>query len=202
MRKRVLTGVFILLSLVTAVAATRAVRGVPKPFTVEPYKTKGNPNASVFLLVFTDFSCHYCKGAAQVLDKLAASRQDVRIHHKHYPLRSSLAAEASECAADQGKFWEYHDILFAKTSEWIPSKEPAAVFTRYATELGLDEARFRSCLESSEKKTVVEKNAAEGRAFFVSGTPTVILNGKKRLHSLDAKKLAAAIDEEIRRARR
>lgn len=202
-----LAGVLIVVLTMGSVAATRWVRGMPKAVEPESWKVKGDPNAKNFIVDYSDFACSYCSKISLILDEaLKDYPKDLKIIFKHYPLRmhpaSMPAAEASECAADQGKFWEYHDILFQNQSDWAPSKEPAALFIEYAGRLGLDKDKFKQCLNSHVKKDGVEKNRLEGRRFYVSGTPTLILNGRKSIFAYKPEDLKSIIRKEIDRGKK
>lgn len=100
----------------------------------------------------------------------------VRLIFKHYPLPSHTgadkAAEAAECAAQQGKFWEMTTLLFEKNGEWGGAADLPATFEGYATGLGLDAAAFRQCLDSGAGRERWQIDAALGQSAQVSGTPT------------------------------
>jgi len=83
------------------------------------------------------------------------------------------AAEASECADDQGKFWEYHDLLFANQSAL-----DVASLKSYAAQLGLDTATFDQCLDGGEKTAEWQKDEQDGTSYGVSGTPAFFINGR------------------------
>jgi len=133
---------------------------------------RGNPNAKVTMIEFSDFQCPFCNKVAptlkQILDKYP---NDVRLVYRHLPLNSihpyaQKAAEASECAADQGKFWEYHDLLFANQSALQISD-----LKKYAADLKLNTSTFNSCPDSNKYAERVNKQTAEAQAAGISGTP-------------------------------
>ena len=104
------------------------------------------------------------------------------------------AAQAAECAADQGKFWEYHDLLFDKQNG-----ENVGTFTKenllsYAKELGLDMAKFEPCLKNDETLQRVVADTNEGRQVGVTGTPTFFINGKPLVGAQKAEVFQAQID--------
>lgn len=182
----------------------RVIRGPLPAVQIEPWKIKGNPAAKVFIVEFSDFECPYCSKIRPALKEvLDAFPNDLKIIFKHFPLNihanAQPAAEAAECAADQGQFWPYHDYLFDHVGEWHNVKNTNQKFTEYAGHLGLEKISFQECVETHAKKSIVDANTAEARHFFVSGTPTCLLNGRKVLTSHkpeDIKKLVqAAIDE-------
>lgn len=183
-RKYFLTGCAIVIALMSLVCGIRLARGNPKAIEMEPWKIHGNPEARAFIVEFSDFACPYCNKIRPALKEvLAEFPNDLKIVFKHFPLSihppAQLAHEASECAADQGKFWDYHDKLFEKTMEWYKAKDLTGQLVEYAKGLKLDTKAFQGCLGSGAKKEIVRKNKEEGRNVFVSGTPTCLLNGRK-----------------------
>jgi len=110
----------------------------------------------------------------QLKDTYVADGQ-VRLIFKHYPLpghsRSSNAAEAAECAARQGKFWEMKDLLFEDVNEWSSSANLAGAFQGYAESLGLDGAAFRQCYDSGDAASRWQQDVALGQSAQVTGTP-------------------------------
>lgn len=206
-RKRILSGVLIVTVLVTLVLGVRQARGHSKAFALEPWRVMGRPDAPVFLAVFSDFACPYCDKIRSTLNEMLESYpEDLKIVFKHFPLGihppAVPAAEASECAADQGKFWKYHDLLFERRSEWYGSKDLRNLLISYGKDMGLEEESFRSCVESGAKKQVVEQNRREGRNSFVSGTPTLLLNGTKVLVNHKPEYIRSKIQQEMERRHR
>ncbi|MBN1640080.1 MAG: thioredoxin domain-containing protein, partial [Anaerolineae bacterium] len=107
---------------------------------------KGNPEAKLVIVEYSDFQCPYCSGAAQVLTRVVGKiPDDLYVIFRHFPLSSIhpnavASSEAAEAAGVQGKFWEMHDLLFARQPEWssASSQQLQGIFAGYATELGLD----------------------------------------------------------------
>lgn len=139
----------------------------------------GSTSAPVKVIVYSDFECLYC---AQFADTLAQARKDfgekIAIVFRHYPLtelhqNAELAAEASECAAEQGKFWEMHDGLFKAESEGRLNRE---AIDKLAKDLKLD--KFASCLDGGKYKEKIAADIVEGREATVSGSPTAFVNGE------------------------
>jgi protein-disulfide isomerase len=136
-----------------------------------------NPNA-ITIIEWSDFECSFCARAAPTVKQIKQTYGDqVNIVYKHFPLNfhpnAQKAAEASECARDQGKFWEYHDILFANQNALGVTS-----LKQYAADLGLDTAKFNTCLDSGAKAGIVAADMAEGRAFGVTGTPGFSVGGQ------------------------
>jgi predicted DsbA family dithiol-disulfide isomerase len=131
----------------------------------------------VTITEFSDFQCPYCKRAASVVEQLRQSYGErVRFVFKQMPLpmhkQAFKAAQASVCAGKQGKFWEYHDRLFAASDLSVD------VLNRASAEVGLNSAAFSQCLESQASRAMVEKDTAEAERLGVSGTPTFFVDGK------------------------
>lgn len=135
---------------------------------------RGKADAKVTLLEYSDFECPYCRQFYPVLKQVFdAYPDDVRLVYRHFPLsfhpNAQKAAEASECAADQGKFWEFHDELFAATLS-------PDVFGQIADKISLDRKKFDSCLSSGEKASIVQTDYNEGATAGVTGTPATFVN--------------------------
>ncbi len=155
---------------------------------------RGNPDAVIAVTEFADLQCPACRAAhgkisTPILEKYGAQ---IRFEYKHFPLRSLHrfaleAAMASECAADQGKFWEYIDLVYAQQE-----KLGVDQLSRWATALALDEALFTRCLKSQIKRDTVLADYEEGKALGVSGTPTYFVSGQKVETGFDT--LSAAIE--------
>ena len=106
----------------------------------------------------------------------------VRFEYKQFAFigaESTRAAEASECALAQGKFWQYHETLFAKQRGENQGAFRDVVLENFAAALGLDTAAFNACLDDRQYQDAVQADVAEGRARGVSSTPTVFINGEK-----------------------
>jgi protein-disulfide isomerase len=146
--------------------------------TADTTRVRGNPQAPITIVEFSDFQCPHCRDAQKtVSDILEKYRHKVRIAYRDFPLRQAhpqaqQAAEASRCAAEQGKFWEYHDLLFANQS-----KLDEFALAEHAGKAGLDVERFSGCLGSGKFKTAVDEDVQAGMTAGVSGTPAFFING-------------------------
>ena len=140
----------------------------------------GPDNAKVVLVEFMDFQCPFCKRHAdETLPRLLSEfGGKVRFVERNLPLvihpSAQKAAEASECAYAQGKYWEYHDVLFRNQTAL-----DVASLKRYARDLDLDGAAFDACLDSGQGAARVKQDTEEASRLGVSGTPTFFLNGRK-----------------------
>jgi len=159
---------------------------------------KGPPSAPITIVEFSDFQCSYCKRVLTVLNQvLEHYPNEVKLAFRDFPIlnihpQAQKAAEAAHCAAEQGKFWEYHDLLFEK-QEAIPTTD----FSEHAKTLGLDLTNFRACLDSQKYKEKVERNYADGVNAGVSGTPAFFINGRLVSGAQPLEAFKSAIDEEL-----
>lgn len=146
-----------------------------------------NDGNKVVLEEYSDFQCPACAAAALIVSQLKEKHGDkLEVRFNDFPLSfHQYAAKASEAAAsarDQGKFWEYHDILFQNQSEWAQSKdeqEAVSYFKQYAKNLGLNTEEFNQSLDSGAKKAYVDGMTKIALDKKISATPTFYLNGKK-----------------------
>lgn len=151
--------------------------------TINGQPFKGSKTAKVTIEEFCEFECGFCaKFHNEVfpqLEKDYINTGKVLFIFRNYPLipkkgNSMIAAQAAECALEQGKFWEYHDKLFEnrKALELDDLK-------KYARELRLDTLTFKKCLDNNETKAAVEQDIQEGKKRGINGTPTFYINGKE-----------------------
>ncbi len=161
-------------------ASSKANEGI----VLSPH-VKGNADATVNLVEYSDFQCPACQAASTVVAEVLAEHEGkVRFEYKHFPLvtihpHAVLAARAAEAAGIQGKFFEMHDKLFENQATWSPSPSPQAFFTKYAEEIGLDMDKFKTHMRASLLRDEVMKRYDEARELGLSGTPTFYLNGQK-----------------------
>jgi protein-disulfide isomerase len=141
--------------------------------------SKGNPSAKVTVFEFSDFQCPYCKrGSQTVKELLAAYPNDVKVVFKNLPLpfhpEARPAAKAAYAAQQQGKFWEMYDLLFNNQQELS-----SASYEKFATELKLDVAKFKSDMESEAAEKHVAADEAEAEKLGFNGTPAFVVGGVK-----------------------
>jgi protein-disulfide isomerase len=140
----------------------------------------GSPTASVTIVEFADFGCPYSRTASFTMRSLAQKYGDrIRYVYRDFPVvelheDAPLAAEAGQCAAEQGKFWEYHDKLYANQDDLREEK-----LFQYAREANLDEEKFTSCFLSHRYAAEVAEDYLEGLEAGVRGTPTFFVNGTR-----------------------
>ena len=162
---------------------------------------KGNPTASTTLIEYGDFQCPACASYAPIIKKLNEEfSNNLRIVYRHYPLVTIHAnafdsSRAAEAAGRQGKFWEMHDVLFARQDEWAKDGSPKDKFVAYANELGLNEETFLADFESKEVKDKINADILSGNSLAVDSTPTFYLNGSKLLRVSGYESLKSFIQE-------
>jgi len=164
---------------------------------------KGSERAPVTIVEFSDFECGHCAKAYRVLKEIFPRyRSQIRLVFRHFPLDSSCnssvqrplhrygcaAAIAAECAAEQGRFWEYHDMLFENQARLDP-----ASLLAYAQELRLDMGRFQACMKSDAARSRVLRDVAEGMRLGIDSTPTFFVNGRTIRGQLPRKEFQYAI---------
>jgi protein-disulfide isomerase len=159
--------------------------------------SKGNPDAKVTVVEFTDYQCPSCAAAQPTLEKLIAEYGDrVRFVVRDFPLQmhpdARKAAEAAEAAREQGKYWDFTAILFRNQSALKPEQ-----LKQYAQVLGLDRAKFDAALESGRFADKVERDMLDGQKFGVGSTPTFFVNGR-RARDITYEVLKAAIEEALK----
>jgi protein-disulfide isomerase len=147
---------------------------------------RGNPDAPVVVVEYTDYQCPFCRRHVEqtqpTLDEQFVDTGRIMWVYKHFPLnihpQAPAAGVAAECAAEQGEFWEMHHLLFGSVDSWSIS-DPNPVFLDLAADLELDVDQFNSCLNEPEMAARVQGDLADG-APFVRGTPTfiVLFNGQ------------------------
>ncbi len=156
---------------------------------------KGSESASVTVTEYADFQCPACASAYTLINKPLEEKYagKVRFEFRHFPLRAIHAyayeaALASECAADQGKFWEFVEMNYVNQKD-LSSETLRA----WGTALGLDADLYDRCIRSKIKDDVVMSDVEEGEKMGVEGTPSYFVNGQRITSSLEA--IGAAIDE-------
>jgi protein-disulfide isomerase/uncharacterized membrane protein len=155
---------------------------------LEDQPTKGSATAPIHIVDFSDFQCPHCRRAAfSLLPYLGTYRKDVKITYVHYPLdmkcnpnierlfheQACLAAKASLCADQKGKFWPYHDLVFENQL-----KLSRKTFIKLAKQIGLDEEVFSQCLASDAVAQKISRDIALAQKVGIGGTPAIYVNGR------------------------
>lgn len=153
----------------------------------------GNAGADVALVEYSDFQCPYCGRVVPALEKVKADYPQIKFAFRHFPLsihqNAQKAAEASECAGMQGKFWEMHDRLFANQDDLGVSSLKA-----YAAGLGLDATAFNRCLDTGQAAGIVDAEKLEGQGTGIRGTPGFLAFSMKGRNSTIEQRLYAISD--------
>ena len=166
--------------------------------SVDPARMRGNPDAPVVIVEFSDFQCPFCRQLQPTLKALLAKYDGrVSLEYRDFPLRgmhsqAELGAEAARCAAEQRKFWEFHDLLFTS-----PGKLNRAGFSEIAHTLDLNQPQFDSCLSSGKYREKVESDLQDGIRAGVLGTPGVFINGTLFSGARPASVYERAIESEL-----
>jgi len=148
---------------------------------VDDDPSRGLKTAPVTIIAFEDFQCPYCQTAEPIIQSILQQYPTkVRFVYRDFPLytihpQATAAAQAGECADEQGKFWQWHDLAFAHQSDIAT----ANVFSAWATAAGLNSAQFNACVTAERYKTEVQKDQDDGFLAGVDATPTWFINGTK-----------------------
>jgi protein-disulfide isomerase len=181
-------------------ARLRALVGAPdslvdlaKPVDDQRDHIRGPMEAPVTLVEYGDFECPYCGRAESIVRELLAGFGDLRYVWRHLPLsdvhtHAQLAAEASEAAADQGRFWDMYDVLLSH-QDALTGRD----LVQYAEELGLDVEEFRDHLRRRRGSGRIAEDVESADASAVSGTPTFFINGRRHYGAYDVDTLSAAV---------
>lgn len=166
---------------------------------------RGPKNPKVYLVEYSDFQCPFCQKFAPTVRQALSEYKDIALVYRHYPLsfhqNAQISAEASECASEQGKFWEYHDVLFQKGQGDGTGLAPTDL-EKYAKDLGLNSTKFNNCLAAKKYSVRVNGDLSEGTSFGVQGTPGTFVvdkdgNGELVSGAVPYEVLKAAIDAKI-----
>lgn len=185
----------------TASSVAAQPSATPRAIEVSPDDDPGigPADAPVLIVGFSDFQCSHCARfgrdtLGQILDTYG---NQVRFVFRDFPLMSLhpqalKAAEAAQCVHDQGRFWEYHDLLF-RNQEAVDVES----LKDYARQLGLDVAAFTSCLDTDRHFSEVQHDLTEGQSYGVTGTPTFFINGRLLVGAKPFADFQAIIEEEL-----
>ncbi len=180
-----------------------------REWPMEEGKALGAADAPVVIREFSDFQCPFCRNFSngtqkQIIDQYIETGQ-VRFEYHHFIVidgnvggnESRRAAEASECAAEQNAFWDYHEILFAnQIGEGVGGYNDARL-RQFAQALGLNTEQFNQCFNSGKYASAVSADEAMARSLRVTGTPSVFVNDTKIENPMDLAAIQAAIQAEL-----
>lgn len=165
---------------------------LPSAFAYDA-KTKGSESPKVTLVEYSDFQCPACKKAMPIVRELTKKyKDDLQVVYKHFPLSghqwSALAHQCAECAASQGKFWEFHDKLFETQDDWSGPEHPGKFFLQYAKDMELDLDQFVECISDENVRQNILKDKESGLELQVRSTPTFFINKERFVGSIDLEK--------------
>jgi protein-disulfide isomerase len=169
--------------------------------STEGAPAKGPAQAPVTIVEFSDFHCPFCKRVVPTLDSITQKYGDrVRLVFRDYPIEqlhpgASRAHVAARCANEQGKFWPFHDLLFARSPRTSDEDMKAM-----AKQLGMDAAAFDTCLASGKYDAAIRRDMEEGQRAGVTGTPAFFINGRLVSGAQPLENFTAVIDDELARA--
>ncbi len=162
----------------------------PVKISLDDDPIRGDPNAPITIVEFSDFQCPFCaRFHLQTLPLIMEEYIDegkVNLVYRDFPIQSIHpnalpAAVAAECANEQGRFWEYHDMLFEKQNGWnrLDSNTAISTFSQYASDVGLEQQQFDSCLGSGKYLEEVQGDLSDGRNYDITGTPGFFIGNDK-----------------------
>ena len=186
LRKKIAATILVLLACYASVEGFRFLAGPKGKLVMDrrvSSRAKGSPKAPVWIVEYIDFQCGTCGRASKVLGEyLEKYPSQIYLQVRFRPLVLShefalKSAIYAECAASQGRFWAFYEILFARQKEWASSGSPDGYFHAYAEEIGMDPKRLDACIgdEAVRKRVVAEKD--EAMDLGVKSTPTFFING-------------------------
>jgi len=194
----------------TAAAATPPANAQPDPMVAaaDHGRIEGDANAKTWLIVASDFQCPFCKDWHDesykiVYDEYVRSGK-LKVAYVNYPLQqhqnAEPAAEAAMCASAQGKFWPYHEALFATQHQWEILVPPTAFLDSLAGAVGLDKPAWQQCVASGKMKPLIEADHDRVAAAGVVSTPSFLIGDKVLAGAQPIATLRAAIDSELARS--
>jgi protein-disulfide isomerase len=168
--------------------------------------TKGQEDAPVTIIVFGDYLCTHCATFSlrerPLVESNLVETGQAKLRFHDFPLNpqlgSFIAARAARCADDQGRFWEYHDLLYRNQMSWGNASNQISAFEEFAEQLGLDVGEFRGCLNSDRHADVVTANLELARALGLPGTPAVLVGTRdgmsRRIDAFDFLSIQRAVE--------
>ena len=162
----------------------------PVKISLDDDPVRGNPDAPITILEFSDFQCPFCaRFYSQTLPLIKDEYIDtgkVNFVYRDFPIQSIHpnalpAAVAAECANEQGRYWEYHDILFENQNSWakLDTNTLISTFSQYAGNVGLAQEQFDSCLETGKYLEEIQQDLNDGRSYDITGTPGFFIGNEE-----------------------
>ena len=187
-----------------AAAAATAQASLMEYIVQNTYHFIGDESAPVTMIEFSDFQCPYCgkfsTGAGRQIFEEYVETGKVRFGYAHFTFlgdESILAAEASECAGDQDKFWEFHDLIFEMQASGTKPSFSAENLKKMAADLGLKQDEFDACLDSGKYTELVNNQTGAFQSIGVSSTPSFIINGQPIVGAQSFENFQLVIEAEL-----
>jgi protein-disulfide isomerase len=186
-------------------AAAAAAPADPQVTAADKGRIEGAANAKIWLIVASDFQCPFCKQwhdqSYRIIYDEYVRPGKIKVAYVNFPLNQHQnampAAEAAMCASAQGKFWPFHEALFATQKQWEELPSPAAVMDSIAGAVGLDKAAWNQCVQSGRMKPLIIADRDRSAAAGVESTPTFLVGNRMLLGALPPDSLRAILDAEI-----
>ncbi|MBI4386281.1 MAG: thioredoxin domain-containing protein [Elusimicrobia bacterium] len=193
--RNLLAGILLLSLPATAVVVGRHTQ-TPWIAQAPQYRQKGDAEAKITLVEFSDFECPGCASATPLVKQLLATyHPNVRLVFKYFAWdfhkHAKSAAVAAECAGRQGKFWPMHDMLYLRQGSWSVAPDARIFFRAYAKEIGLNFLAFEACLNDAAALAAVDQDIQEARDHWLNSTPTFFINGKRFSSSMQLRTLGS-----------
>ncbi len=168
---------------------------IPHGITAMGNYFKGDPQAPLIIFEFSEYQCPYCakyvrETLPQIVETYIATGKVVYIFWNR-PLppsmhpQAEISGEAAECAGKQGKYWEMHDLIFDKQSEWSGKADALSILLGYGVTVGLDQTAYQSCLSAHEPAEEIAQQAAFADGLGITGTPFFVFNSGGKLYALN-----------------
>jgi protein-disulfide isomerase len=185
------------------------VAGAKVNVAVGGFPVLGNKDAKVTIIEFADFRCPFCEQFfTNTLPQITTdyiNTGKVKFYFRNFAFlgdASTVAADASECANDQGKFWDFYNYLYKnQPAETDTTMYNTDTLTQAAVSLGMNDNQFRSCLDGKTNDAKAAKDMSDGQAAGVSGTPTFFINGTSVVGAQPYSAIKAIIDQELAKAK-
>ncbi|MCX6727334.1 MAG: thioredoxin domain-containing protein [Candidatus Saccharibacteria bacterium] len=169
----------------------------------------GKNTKGVQLTEYGDFQCPACGAYHPIVKQVVEKyKNEIQFQFRNFPLQqlhknARSSARAAEAAAKQNKYWEMHDLLYEQQDAWKDSTTPNVIFEGYASQLGLNTAKFKTDFASTEVNEIINADYAEGTRLEINSTPTFFLQGKKITQSpRDVEGFSKLIDQAIKDAKK
>jgi protein-disulfide isomerase len=202
--KRLCSGILLLLFPVALVVALKQTAWGPIAATPQA-RLEGDAHAPLTIVEYSDFQCPSCNNIQPTIHTFMDTyKGKIRLAYKFFPLtsihrNSMTAAHAAECAAEQNKFWPFHDQLFATQHDWENLTDPTTNFMAISAQVQLDPTAFDHCYTDPAAITVIQTDIAEGQKREVNATPTFFVGSERLVGGVFASDGARAIERELRK---